>query len=144
MSCAAGDERVAVVDASVVVTVLAGGEHLAWAKRTLSSKGGGRSLWAPHLIDAEVGHALRRRAVAGKLEEGRAGLALRALHRLPLRRIVHARLLEHAWELRHNLSFYDALYVALAEQLDAPLLTLDLRLAKAVRGASRVTVETAC
>jgi predicted nucleic acid-binding protein len=49
-------------------------------------------------------------------------------------------LLDRAWSMRHNLSFYDALYVALAEQLDMPLMTLDNRLAKAVSKAAEVTV----
>lgn len=57
-----------------------------------------------------------------------------------LRRIDHVGLLSRAWELRHNVSFYDSLYVALAELLEAPLLTLDRRLARAARDATAVTV----
>lgn len=131
-----------VVDASVVVTVLAGAEHAPWAEAQLSSDRPHRSLWVPHLIDAEVGQALRRRVAAGRLGEDRALAALGDLARMPLRRIVHTGLLDRAWELRHNLSFYDGIYVALAEALDVPLTTLDRRLAKAAAGAAKVAVVT--
>lgn len=131
-----------VIDASVVVTVLADAEHASWAEGQLSTAVAGRSLWAPHLIDAEVGQALRRRVAAGRLGEGRAGAALLDLTRLPLRRIDHVGLLHRAWRLRHNLSFYDGLYVVLAEQLEVPLLTLDTRLAKAARASTAVEVLT--
>ena len=132
-----------VVDASVVFTALVRGEYAGWAEGQLSAAGGGRSLYVPHLIDAEVGHALRRRVAAGKLGDDRASAALTKLTRLPLRRIVHTGLLARAWQLRDNVSFYDGLYVALAEALDAPLITLDRRLARAAGAATRVTVLTA-
>jgi predicted nucleic acid-binding protein len=133
---------VTVVDASVVFSVLVRGEHADWAEEHLSAAGGGRSLWVPHLIDVEVGHALRRTVAARKLREDRAAAALRKLSELPLRRIVHVGLLDRAWGLRHNLTFYDGIYVALAEALDVPLITLDRRLARAVGDASRVPVLT--
>lgn len=132
-----------VIDASVVVTVLAGGEHAGWAERQLSVGGARQSLWAPHLIDAEVGHSLRRWVAARRLQADPASAALRDLARLPLRRIAHTDLLDRAWSLRSNLSFYDGLYVALAERLDTPLLTLDNRLAKATTATTAVTVLTA-
>lgn len=131
-----------VVDASVVFTSLVRGEHTDWARTQLFAAGGGRSLYAPHLIDAEVGHALRRRVAARKLPEARATAALDRLTGLPLRRIVHTGLLGRAWQLRNNVSFYDGIYVALAEMLDAPLVTLDRRLARAVGDVSRVNVLT--
>lgn len=131
-----------VVDASVVVTVLIRGEYADWAEGRLAATGGGHSLWAPHLIDAEVGQALRRRVAARKLGDDHALDALNRFAGLALRRIVHAGLLDRAWELRHNLSFYDSLYVALAEVLDMPLVTLDRRLARAVGDATGVTVLT--
>jgi predicted nucleic acid-binding protein len=68
--------------------------------------------------------------------------ALGKLSELPLRRIVHTGLLDRTWQLRHNLTFYDGIYVALAEVLDAPLITLDRRLARAAGDASKVTVLT--
>lgn len=131
-----------VIDASVVVTMLADAEHAPWAEGQLSAVGADRSLWVPHLIDAEVGQALRREVAAGRLGEGRADAALRDLMRMPLRRIDHIGLIYRAWELRHNFSFYDGLYVALAEILDVPLVTLDRRLARAVGDTTEVTALT--
>ncbi len=131
-----------VIDASVVFSALARAEHADWAEKHLSVAGGGRSLWAPHLIDVEVGHALRRTVAAQTLGEDRAAAALGKLSELPLRRIVHTGLLDRAWQLRHRLTFYDGIYVALAEVLDVPLITLDRRLARAVGDASKATVLT--
>ncbi len=131
-----------VIDASVVVTVLADAEHASWAEAQLSTRGANRSLWVPHLIDAEVGQALRREVSVGRLGEGRADAAVLDLIRMPLRRIDHVGLIHRAWQLRHNFSFYDGLYVALAEGLDVPLVTLDRRLARAVGDATKVAVLT--
>lgn len=115
-----------VVDASVLVEYLAGGEHAGQARASVVA--GRQSLWVPHLVDAEVGHVLRRAVLAGELRPSRAAAALRDLADLPLRRSGHVGLLERAWALRRNITFYDALYVALAERLDIPLVTLDARL----------------
>src|SRR5262249_7473859 len=131
-----------VVDASILVTVLSGTEHARWAEAQLAGGGARQTLWAPHLIDAEVGHSLRRRVAARKLAEENAAAALRQLAALPRRRVVHTGLLNRAWSLRHNLSFYDGLYVALAEQLGTTLLTLDARLAKGAGDATAVQVLT--
>jgi predicted nucleic acid-binding protein len=128
-----------VVDASILVSLLAGAEHAEWAQAKIASAER-RSIWAPHLIDAEVGHSLRRRVAAGQLVANEARDAVDDLLHLPLRRIAHRGLLHRAWALRENLSFYDALYVALAEHLELPLLTLDDRLAKAARGCTEVRV----
>lgn len=130
-----------VIDASVVVSVLADAEHAPWAEAQLSTRGADRSLWVPHLIDAEVGQGLRREVAAGRLGEGRANAALLDLMRMPFRRIDHVGLIHRAWKLRHNFSFYDGLYVSLAEQLGAPLLTLDARLAKAATATAGVDVR---
>jgi predicted nucleic acid-binding protein len=134
---------VAVIDASVLVAVLAGGEYVGWAEAQLSAAGTRHSLWAPHLIDAEVGHALRRLVATGGLEDDRAAAALGDLGGMQLRRIVHTDLLDRAWQLRHNLSFYDGLYVALAELLETSLITLDNRLARAAAEAAGIEVVTA-
>jgi predicted nucleic acid-binding protein len=134
---------VPVIDASVVVSVLADAEHAPWAEAQLSTAGADRSLWVPHLIDAEVGQALRREVAFGRLGDDRADAALLDLMRMPLRRIDHGGLISRAWELRHNLSFYDGLYAALAEALDVPLITLDRRLARAIGDVTKVTVLTA-
>jgi predicted nucleic acid-binding protein len=133
---------VTVVDASVVVTALVRGEYADWAEEHLLAAGGGRSHWVPHLIDVEVGNALRRRVAARKLRDDHAAAALGKLAGLPLRRIAHTALLDRAWQMRHNLSFYDGIYVALAEVLDVPLITLDRRLTRAIGDISRVTVLT--
>lgn len=80
------------------------------------------------VIDASV---LRRLVLAGQLPEGHALQALATANQLGLRRHPSRSLWSRAWELRTNLSAYDALYVALAEQRNAPLLTADARLARA-------------
>lgn len=117
-----------VVDASVVVTALADdgpdGEH---ARRRLR----GVRLAAPHVIDLEVTAAWRRLASAGDLDPRRAEMAIADLRSLRLDRVPHAPLLDRCWELRANLTVYDAAYVALAEVLDTTLLTADSRLAHA-------------
>jgi predicted nucleic acid-binding protein len=118
-----------VLDASVLVEYLTDGEYAASSRRHLSGSPGW--LWAPHLVDAEVGQALRGVVRAGELTPKAAKAALADLMELRLQRVSHHLLAERAWELRENVSFYDALYVALAEQLEAPLVTLDARLAKA-------------
>lgn len=91
----------------------------------------GESLTAPHLIDLEVVSAWRRLASSGELDQRRCELAITDLMALRLQRISHTRLVARCWELRDNLTVYDASYVALAEILGAPLLTADDRLARA-------------
>jgi predicted nucleic acid-binding protein len=118
-----------VLDASVLVEFLTGGEHAESSERHLMSSPGW--LWAPFLVDAEVGHALRGEVRAGQISARAARAALGDLLEMRLQRVSHHLLAERAWELRENVSFYDGLYVALAEALEAPLLTLDARLAKA-------------
>ena len=86
---------------------------------------------APHLIDAEVGSALRRRTADGQVAPFIAEGALRALGLLVARRYPHGPLATAAWALRGNVSYYAALYVALAARLGYPLLTADARLARA-------------
>lgn len=118
-----------VVDASVVVEYLAGGEHADLARAAVFARDGG--LWAPHLLDAEVGHVLRRAVLAEEVTAAMARAALVDLSGFPIRRAGHVGLLERAWELRGTVTFYDALYVALAERVGLPLVTLDARLAGA-------------
>ena len=118
-----------VVDASVLVEYLAGGEHAGLARERFV--GADEELWAPHLVDAEVGHVLRRAVMSGELSAATARAALEDLADMPLTRASHVGLLERAWTLRPNLTFYDALYVALAERLNMAVLTLDARLARA-------------
>ncbi|HEV2998261.1 MAG TPA: type II toxin-antitoxin system VapC family toxin [Solirubrobacteraceae bacterium] len=118
-----------VVDASALVAYLTTGEHAEEVRTHLLAPH--EALWAPHLIDAEVGHVLRRSVLTGELGASTARSALVDLADLPLRRAPHRGLLPRAWALRENLSFYDGLYVALAERLRARLLTLDGRIAGA-------------
>ena len=117
-----------VVDASVLATALAddGADGETARGRLL-----GQDLAAPELIDLEVASVLRRQLSAKKLDARRALLALDDLLDLPIRRARHRPLLRRCWELRANLSVYDAAYVALAEALEAPLVTADARLASA-------------
>ena len=88
-------------------------------------------LHAPHLLDIEVAQVLRRYAAAGSITASRGGEALEDLLALPLTRYPHEILLDRVWELRVNLTAYDAVYVALAELLDAGLVTCDRRIAAA-------------
>jgi predicted nucleic acid-binding protein len=114
----------AVVDASVVVGFL-GGERKFLDERFQAEE---HILWAPHLIDAEVGHALRRQVHLGQIDAEAAGEAIWEINDLPLRRVEHENLLHVAWDLRDNFTYYDALYVSLALMLGETLLTLDARM----------------
>lgn len=117
-----------VADASALVESLAGGPLALAVDERFQAES---SVWAPHLVDAEVGHALRTAVRRGELSDWRALTALDALASSRLLRARHRDLLRAAWGLRHNVSYYDALYVVLAAALDAPLVTLDARLARA-------------
>ena len=88
-------------------------------------------LHAPHLIDVEIAQVLRRYDAAGAIDPERSRAALADWSSFPVNRYPHDFLLPRVWELRHNLTAYDAVYVALAEALRAPLLTRDRRLAAA-------------
>lgn len=91
----------------------------------------GETAHAPHLVDLEVAQVLRRHALRGWLAADHCRLVLDALADFPLRRYPHGDLLPRVWELRTNFTAYDAVYVALAEALDTPLLTRDRRIADA-------------
>ena len=99
-----------------------------------------QTLHAPHLIDVEVAQVVRRYAAAGDFDAVRGRAALSDLADFPLLRYPHEFLLPRVWDLRENLTAYDAVYVALAEALDAPLLTRDQRLAAAAKRHVRVEV----
>jgi predicted nucleic acid-binding protein len=119
---------VIVVDASVLAPALADdGADGDRARLRLR----GEQIVAPELVDLEVLSTLRRAVRAGRLDERRSGQALDDLAALPLRRVPHLPLLARAWELRDNLTAYDAAYVALAESLRALLLTADGGIGKA-------------
>lgn len=118
-----------VVDASALVeALLRTNAAKAVDKRLFET---GETLHAPHLLDIEVAQVIRRYATIGDIDDARARAALADLADFPVRRYAHDFLLPRIWELRNNLTAYDAAYVALAEALDAPLLTRDQRLARA-------------
>ena len=97
-----------------------------------------QTLHAPHLLDVEVAQVIRRYATNGEIDADRGRAALADLADFPLRRYPHDFLLPRVWELRNNLTAHDAVYVALAEALDAPLLTRDRRLAAAPGHHARI------
>ena len=103
----------------------------------MNSADGG--IHVPHLFEIEVLSALRRHAVDGPSQE-RGVKFIEDLTSMRLTRYPHTALLPRVWELRNNITAYDAAYVALAETLDAPLVTLDARLARApgIRAAIEV------
>lgn len=117
-----------VIDASVLAPALA--DDTAEGDR-LRARLRGESLAAPELVDPEVASVLRRRHAEGHLDGRRAAQALSDLVALRMHRVSHRPLLARSWELRENLTIYDATYVALAELLDVPLVTADRRLARA-------------
>ncbi len=91
----------------------------------------GEIVYVPHLIDIEMAQVLRRYVRRGEFDAEQGRAMLQTFAGLPLLRYSHQRLLPRVWELRDNLTAYDASYVALAELLDAPLVTRDRRLAGA-------------
>ncbi|MDQ3639709.1 MAG: type II toxin-antitoxin system VapC family toxin [Actinomycetota bacterium] len=99
----------------------------------------GESVHVPHLLDLEVLNVLRRQTLRGILAKERGVMALQDLENIKMTRYPHTSFLGRIWELRDNLTAYDAAYVALAEALDAPLVTTDARLAQA--SGNRATVE---
>lgn len=116
-----------VIDASALAPALAddGPDGTAARGRLL-----GERIAAPEIIDLEVASVLRRAVRVGELDGRRAEQALDDLRALPLTRASHRPLLSRVWELRDDLTSYDAAYVALAELLEAPLLTADVRLGR--------------
>jgi predicted nucleic acid-binding protein len=128
---------VIVVDASTLVEVLLRARDAQAIEDRLFENG--QTLHAPHLIDVEVAHAIRRYAISGQIEGDRGRAALAILAALPLNRYPHSFLLPRLWDLRNNLTAYDAVYIALAETLQVPLITRDRRLAGA--GSHRARIE---
>lgn len=126
-----------VCDASAVVSVLldsgAGG---AWLARRLVNA----ELYAPALLPFETANIIRRHELAGLITADQAAQAHNDLLDLPVDIVAYEHLAARVWDLRHNVTAYDAAYIALAEILDAPLLTLDRRLANTPGIGCRVEV----
>ena len=122
-----------VIDASAAVLgLMADGE----ARALL----GAEAVVCPHLADAEIVHALRSQVLRGGLEAALAERMVRVWQRLGVERVGVEGLLGRVWDLRENLSAYDATYVALAEALESPLVTADGRLARAPGPRCTITV----
>lgn len=122
-----------VVDASAAVSALL---NAGPARRALAEE----QVHVPHLIDPEVANALRRAVSVSRIESGDAQTALDRWRRLGMSRYAVFHLLGRVWELRENLSAYDASYVALAESLHCALLTADVRLGRSPGIRCPVTV----
>lgn len=115
-----------VVDASALLEVLLQTDAAAAVEARLFD---GSTLHAPHLLDLEVAQVVRRYERAGFLSAQRGREALDDLAAFRIERYPHNLFLSRVWALRANVTAYDACYLALAESLDAPLLTMDRRLA---------------
>jgi predicted nucleic acid-binding protein len=127
---------VIVVDASALLEVLLNTS----ASDRIADRLFGRSdtLHAPHVLDLEVAQVLRRYNLSGEINAERSEEALQDLADLPLNRYPHDVFLFRIWALRQNLTAYDAAYIALAEALDAPLITRDTALARVSGHRARV------
>jgi predicted nucleic acid-binding protein len=114
-----------VIDASALLEIVTGTEpDPDLRRRVLTGEGA-----APELIDIEAASVLRRSVLREGADPDDTGAALAAVGATPITRVSHRTLMSRIWELRGAITAYDAAYVALAEQLDVPLLTCDARLA---------------
>lgn len=119
-----------VIDASAEVAVLLNvGLEVERIRERIARPG--ETLHVPHLFEIEVLHALRGLSLRGAISTERANLALSRLRDTQFTRYPHTSLMGRVWDMRENLTAYDAAYVALAEALNAPLVTTDARLARA-------------
>ena len=124
-----------VVDASCLCEVLVSGRGAEAIRARLAADDDHA---APHVVDVEVFGVVRREHLRGRLDRTEAAQAIEDLEAWPGERFGHRLLLARAWELRDTVRGWDAMYVALAEALDAVLVTTDRRLASAVGPRCRI------
>jgi predicted nucleic acid-binding protein len=117
---------VIVLDSSATVHLFANLTQADWVRGRLDVE----SVHAPYLLDIEVANALRGLVARRELAQADARRALEDYADVAVRRYPHALFLDRIWQLRTHVTAYDAVYIALAEALDAPLVTTDLRLAR--------------
>ncbi len=129
-----------VVDASCLCEVLIGGPGAEAIRQRLAADGDHA---APHIVDVEVFGVIRREHLRGRLDRTEAAQAVEDLEAWPGERFGHRLLLSRAWQLRDTVRGWDAMYVALAEALDAVLVTTDGRLAAASGPTCRIEAVTA-
>lgn len=127
-----------VVDASAVLAVLINAPPSTLLRTRMFAPG--ETLHAPHLIDIEVLHVIRRWFLSGEISLVRADEALALFQLMPIERYSHEILRDRIWQHRANLTAYDAAYVALAETLHSTVLTVDAKLAGAPGMSRRVTL----
>ena len=127
-----------VLDASAAIEWLLQTSKAAAVEARLFSKTTSPQWHAPHLLDVEVAQVLRTQVTKGTMSEARGQEAILDLLDLPLVRYPHDFLLARVWELRNNLTAYDAVYVALAETLGCPLVTCDAKIAGAPGHSAQV------
>jgi predicted nucleic acid-binding protein len=130
---------VIVLDGSATIDLLIDPLRGAWVREQL---GDDPDLHAPHLLDVEVASGVRALARRATISVSEARRALDDFTALPVGRHAHTLLLARVWQLRASLSAYDGTYVALAEALDAPLVTTDLRLARSHGHRARIVAPS--
>lgn len=127
-----------VIDASAILELLLNTSAAPLiAERVFAER---ETLHAPHLLDVEAAQVLRRFAASGQIDATRGLQALRDLSEFPIWRYPHDLFLGRIWELRNSLTAYDAVYIALAEALPAPLITRDRKLASSPGHRARIEV----
>jgi predicted nucleic acid-binding protein len=127
-----------VADASALFQLLSRGVNATAIQARLFTRS--TPICAPHLVDAEIASILRKHVLSGRIARARGREALQDFLDLSLVRFPHTPLLPRVFALAHTVTAYDALYVALAESLSAPLVTCDGRLARALAGIVAVEV----
>lgn len=125
-----------VVDSSIILEILLRTKSAHGIEKKIFSRG--QTLHAPHLIDIEIAQVIRRYTLAGHVTPERGSQAIEDLMDLRMSKYTHDILLPRIWELRTNMTAYDAAYVALAEILDSPLLTRDAKLARSVGSSAKI------